>query len=508
MAKPGFSHARRCSRVPCASCEPCAHGAAACPVAAAAPRLPRVAVPARSRGSCKQLLAACFSLHAPLFAARAQHHRGLSADEQRVGQVTALKRLVEFLDHGRLHGAYALKQYKLLHAKVEEMPAGEERDDLEERARLMGAACLLHVHGHAHELKYDGWSRESMRQLVLDVEGKITQLDLEAAHDVLCSDSQLTCGIFGVDRQSLGLVVHFTAGVKQVSAIKTSTKLNELCLPFTPKQVVAAACAQLREQQQWFGDSFPEGEDDEEGGQPILGLLVKDGRSFKDCIVEGEQDRRGEAAPSLTAELYSKVNSEAIEHSLITVKLTLQETLAAYRKRTGNKRVRASGAENQDANGAPDEEGERAPPAKRLAVAVAKKPAQLVTSSGGAGASSDVADKAFETLFNQYGQELGGENKDQPKYSPAQITSIYNKYNQISVVVQLADFHKKHPDIDFEKVRENKAMILGAAKAWHDYLGASKPVREAARAARTPRARSVFARLTRARHRAGARQPC
>jgi len=506
MAKPGFSHAcRSCSRVPCASCEPCAHGAAACPVAAAAPRLPRVAVPARSRGSCKQLLAACFSLHAPLFAARAQHHRGLSADEQRVGQVTALKRLVEFLDHGRLHGAYALKQYKLLHAKVEEMPAGEERDDLEERARLMGAACLLHVHGHAHELKYDGWSRESMRQLVLDVEGKITQLDLEAAHDVLCSDSQLTCGIFGVDRQSLGLVVHFTAGVKQVSAIKTSTKLNELRLPFTPTQVVAAACAQLREQQQWFADSFPEGEDDEEGGQPILGLLVKDGRSFKDCIVEGEQDRRGEAAPSLTAELYSKVNSEAIEHSLITVKLTLQETLAAYRKRTGNKRVRASGAENQDANGAPDEEGERAPAAKRLAVAVAKKPAQLVTSSGGAG---DVADKAFETLFNQYGQELGGANKDQPKYSPAQITSIYNKYNQISVVAQLADFHKKHPDIDFEKVRENKAMILGAAKAWHDYLGASKPVREAARAARTPRARSVFARLTRARHRAGARQPC
>jgi len=181
MAKPGFSHAcRSCSRVPCASCEPCAHGAAACPVAAAAPRLPRVAVPARSRGSCKQLLAACFSLHAPLFAARAQHHRGLSADEQRVGQVTALKRLVEFLDHGRLHGAYALKQYKLLHAKVEEMPAGEERDDLEERARLMGAACLLHVHGHAHELKYDGWSRESMRQLVLDVEGKITQLDCTA----------------------------------------------------------------------------------------------------------------------------------------------------------------------------------------------------------------------------------------------------------------------------------------------------------------------------------------
>ena len=375
-----------------------------------------------------------------------------SADEQPVGQCVSLGKLLGFLDHGNAHVTYGLLQYTKLLPKIEGMAKGAERDDLEGRARLMGAALLLHVYGHAHEQQCMGWRDNLLcKRLVKELEDTVLHQDLLEAHDLLCSDTQLECGVYCADRAMLGLKVHYAAGEKQQSKVTILPKGDEVRQPFSPAALVRAGGALLREGMPWFRENFTEDEEDENDGLPKLGLQVNNGatRAWRDCLLPAEKDARGAEAPSLCAELHSLVNAEILASSALQIKLVPMETSTAYKKR---KRGSTSGTENQEGN------------------AMAKRTAPVKTSAklvaGVASSGQCVEDIAFDTIFQEYGQET--DDHDKPKYCAADKASIKQKYNSIHVRIQLKEFQDAHKDIDWSQVRENRVAMLGAAKAWHD----------------------------------------
>ena len=114
--------------------------------------------------------------------------------------------MFEYLD-GNAEGAdahvklkYALEEVFQLNSLIRAMPSGPTAEDLGARAKLMSAAVMLHVYGHAPEDCHAGWSSDSCRKMVKERE-ELVEGWSSWAYKIMCTEPGLECGVFNKEHR-------------------------------------------------------------------------------------------------------------------------------------------------------------------------------------------------------------------------------------------------------------------------------------------------------------------